>query len=228
MGVFRYEGLYIGLPAMFHSTGHVPNYPNTDGFHVIQLTCSRDLKHWTRLGGREAFIGPSPTGAGAFDLTQILPPSRPVIRGDELLFYYTGLKYRGTFHYVGKYPNGKTVPKSGLDSAIGAICLATLRRDGFISLGAAEKPGSILTSAFLRPAGQLHVNAEIRKGGRLRVEMLDENGQVAATSNPVVGNQLRGRVEWSASSDETLVGKTIRLRLTLTQGRIYSYWFAKP
>ena len=57
MGVFRYEGIYIGLPAMFHSTGPVPNYPNTDGFHLVELTCSRDLKDWRRLGDRQAFIG---------------------------------------------------------------------------------------------------------------------------------------------------------------------------
>jgi len=228
MGVFRYEGLYIGLPAMFHSTGPVPNYPNTDGFHVIQLTCSRDLRNWTRLGNRETFIGPSPVGGGAFDLTQILPPSRPVVRGDELLFYYTGLKYRGTLHYVGKYPNGKMVPKSGLDSAIGAICLATLRRDGFISLDAAEKPGHILTRAFTRPAGQLHVNADIRKGGRLHVEMLDEDDRVVATSKPIEGNRPRGRVEWPAQPNQQPVGKTIRLRFTLSEGSLYSYWFAKP
>jgi hypothetical protein len=227
MGVFRYEGLYIGLPAMFHSTGNVPNYPNTDGFHIIQLTCSRDLRNWTRLGNRKAFIGPSPVGGGAFDLTQILPPSRPVLRGDELLFYYTGLKYRGTFNYVGKYPNGKTVPKTGLDPAMGAICLAVLRRDGFVSLDAREKPGYVSTSAFTRPVGQLHVNADIKQGGRLQVELLNKDDQVIAKSKPLEGNQLRGRIEWLAPTGETLVGQTVRLKFTLTKGSLYSYWFVK-
>ncbi|MCH7686486.1 MAG: hypothetical protein IH899_07370, partial [Planctomycetes bacterium] len=227
MGVFRYEGLYIGLPAMFHSTGNVPNYPNTDGFHIIQLTCSRDLRNWTRLGDRAAFIGPSPVGGGAFDLTQILPPSRPVVRGDELLFYYTGLKYRGTFNYVGKYPNGKMVPKTGLDPAMGAICLAVLRRDGFVSLDAQEKPGYVLTSAFTRPAGRLYVNADVKQGGRLQIELLNKDDQVLAKSKPLEGNQLRGRVEWPALADEALVGKTVRLKFTLTKGSLYSYWFAK-
>src|SRR5262249_689688 len=82
MGVFRYEGLYIGLPAMYHATGPEPNYPNTDGFHLIQLTSSRDLKSWQRLGDRETFLGPSRLDSGAYDLTQILPPSAPVVRGD--------------------------------------------------------------------------------------------------------------------------------------------------
>ena len=34
MGVFRYESVYIGLPAMFHSVA--PDAGNTDGFHLIK------------------------------------------------------------------------------------------------------------------------------------------------------------------------------------------------
>ena len=29
MGIFRYEGLYIGMPAMYHATGSIPNYRPT-------------------------------------------------------------------------------------------------------------------------------------------------------------------------------------------------------
>ena len=225
MGVFRYEGMYIGLPAMFHSTGNIPNHSNTDGFHVIQLTCSRDLRHWRRLGNRKAFIGPSPVGAGAFDLTQILPPSRPVVRGHELLFYYTGLKYRVSFNYVGSAPNVRMVPKRGLDPAGGAVCLAVLRRDGFVSLDATDTPGRIRTRPFNRPAGRLHVNVEMGKGGRLLVEMLEKDDKVIATSNPIKGNQLQGRVKWSTPPDQFPAGRPIRLRFTLTAGSLYSYWF---
>ena len=46
MGVFWYESLFIGMPAMYHATGKVHNYPNTDGFHLVQLVTSRDLKTW--------------------------------------------------------------------------------------------------------------------------------------------------------------------------------------
>ena len=102
LGVFRYEGLYIGFPAMFHRTGRT-------GFHLVQLVCSRDLKTWKRLGDRKTFIGPSRLGSGAYDLTQIIGPSRAVERGDELWFYYTALKYR-------------SVPKDP-DPDTGAICL---------------------------------------------------------------------------------------------------------
>ena len=172
MGVFRYEGLYIGMPALYHATGPVPNYPNTVGFHLIQLVCSRDLQTWLRLGDRRTFIGPSRLDSGAYDLTQILPPSAPVIRGDELSFYYTGLKWRGSFTYVGKFPNGKYVPVRGKDRAGGAVCLAVLRRDGFVSLDADDKPGTIETQHFRVAAGNLHVNANVFDG-ELRVEVLE-------------------------------------------------------
>ena len=94
LGLFRYEGLYVGMPAVYHATGKDPAGTNTDGFHLIQLACSRDLGTWQRLGDRQPFIGPSPVGQGAYDLTQLLPAGAPLVRGDELWFYYTGLKYR--------------------------------------------------------------------------------------------------------------------------------------
>ena len=60
-----------------------------------------------RLDGRQTFIGPSRIDSGSYDLTQILPPSAPVVRDNELWFYYTGLKWRSTYKYVGKFPNGE-------------------------------------------------------------------------------------------------------------------------
>ena len=154
-----------------------------------------------------------------------MPPTRPIVRGDELLFYYTGLKYRATFHYIGTYPDGRTVPKTGLDPDGGAICLAALRRDGFISLDATEAPGHILTRPFTKPDGRLRVNADIRQGGSLLVEMLDGDGDVVATSKPIEGDQMQVVVDWPTPPDQLPAEKTIRLRFTLNQGSLYSYWF---
>lgn len=226
MGVFRYEGLFVGLPAMFHSTGKMPNYPNTDGFHVIQLTCSRDLKNWKRLGDRGIFIGPSPVAGGDFDLTQILPPSRPIVKKDELWFYYTGLKYRGAYRYVGTYPDGEMIPLEGYDLARGAICLAVLRRDGFVSLDAGATPGTLQTAAFQLPVGQLHTNAQLQDKGHLIVEVLDEDGRVVGKSKPISGDQPQGQVVWVSEPDGLKAGKSVRLRFTVLRGSLYSYWFS--
>jgi hypothetical protein len=211
MGVFRYEGLYIGLPALYHACGNLPTV-NTDGFHLVQLTCSRDLRKWERLGDRQPFIGPSPLGAGAYDLTQILPPSSPVPHGDELWFYYTGIKYR-------------EVPK-GADPDVGAICLAVLRRDGFVSLDAGSEEGWLVTKPFLLPKGGLHLNLDAGKG-RAVVQVCDPAGKAIPgfeASEPVTGNQLDGLVRWPEGNLETSAGKKVCLRIKLVQSQLYSYW----
>ena len=49
IGVFPYEGIYMGWLMIFYPTGQrLPEWRNTDGFHLIQLAMTRDLKNWRR------------------------------------------------------------------------------------------------------------------------------------------------------------------------------------
>lgn len=224
MGVFYYEEQYIGLPAMFHATGPVPNYPNTDGFQIIQLAVSRDLRQWRRVADRETFIGPSRLDSGAYDLTQILPPSAPVVHGDELRFYYTGLKYRASFIYEGTYPDGRTMDKPGLDPDRGAVCLAVLRRDGFVSLDPVAEQGTLVTRPFPLPAAALNLNIEPEQGGHAQVELLDQNGAVLATSKPITTEGVSVPVVWQANVDlRTFVGQVVSLKVRLDRCALYSF-----
>ena len=213
---FRYESVYLGLPAMYHAVCPAYQNVNTDGFHVVELACSRDLKTWTRLGSREAFIEPSLMGCGAYDLTQIMSPAGAVIRGDELWFYYSGLKYRGLMGLPGE-------ERTHLDPDASAICLAVLRRDGFISLDADRDGGSVLTEGFALAAPRLFVNVDAR-GGECRVEALDGGGNPAARSAPIGDDRTDCEVEWEQGSVEQLLGREVRLRFTLRSARLYSYW----
>ena len=210
MGVFRYEGLYIGTPAVYHSAGMAPgSTDNTDGFHLVQLACSRDLRSWLRLGDRRPFIGPSPLGAGAYDLMSAIGPSSAIVRGDELWFYYTGGKYRCT-------PERAEPDRS-------AICLAVLRRDGFVSLDAGESEGSILTEPFVLTGTKLFANVDALKG-ELRAEVLDRDAKVLATSDPVNGDLPRSEVAWKQGDVAALSGQIIALRFWLRNASLYSYW----
>ena len=209
MGVFRYESLYIGTPAMYHATGPSANRRNTDGFHLVQLACSRDLKDWKRLGDRQPFIGCSRLGGGAYDLTGMTGPSNAVIRGDELWFYYTASKYR------------RRPPDP--DPDVIAINLAVLRRDGFVSLDAGETQGTILTKPFKLPGGKLFVNVDAFKG-ELRIEVVGENGKALAVSEPMKGDLLRGEVKWQKGNITDLKGKVVSLCFKLHKARFYSYW----
>ncbi len=210
VGVFRYEGHYVALSAVYHATGRIP-VGNTDGFHVIQLSSSRDLQTWRRTGDRQAFIGASPVEGGAFDLTQLLPPSAAVVRDDELWFYYTGLKYRAE-------------PAQPTAGGMGAICLAVLRRDGFVSLDAGETPGSITTKPFQWSGRKLMANVETEEHSELRAEVLDTVGTVIGTSQPMKGNQPRGEFRWSQALPKSLHGQQVSLRFTLRAASFYSWW----
>lgn len=208
MGVFRYEGIYIGLPAFFHHTGD--RNENSDGFHQVQLTCSRDLTNWNRLGEREPFIGPSSIESGAYDLSGILPPSTAIRREDELWFYYTGAKYR-------------TSPEDA-DYKRAAACLAVLRRDGFISLDGGSGGGSVSTEPFLLPTPWLHINVDAG-GGSVEVEVLDESGDVVAESEPITGDHARHSVHWKRGDLAVFIYPPVRLRFKVKDASIYSYWF---
>lgn len=228
MPVFRYESVYIGAPALYHAVGRMPNYPNTDGFHLIQLVTSRDLKTWTRVANRATFIGPSPRNAGAFDLTQIISPSRPIVHDDELRFYYTGLKYRGSWTYVGTFPDGKHIPLPGLDRDVGAVNLATLRRDGFVSLDAGGDEGSVVTQPFKCPQGRLFVNVDAR-GGQVHVDVLNANDadkEAVASAAAITEDVLRQPVLWESGDITSKRNHNIRLRFRLRDAKLYSYWFS--
>ena len=237
MGVFHYEGLYIGLPSIYHHTGKVPpgwpgfeklrlspamkdavgKYGDYTGFYNIQLVTSRDLVHWQRVAERQPFLEASPLGAGAYDIQTIIGPSGPVVRDDELWFYYTGIKHYA-FVTSGNEP--------GYDDYYpdkGAICLAVLRRDGFVSLDAGEEPGTLLTKPFVLAGTTLHVNVDAR-AGELGVTVLGEDGQTVAVAEPVMGDQPRAALRWKSGDLDSVKDTTVSLRLSLRNARLYSFW----
>ena len=214
--VSRYESRYIGFASMFHHVGRNPPGTNHDGFHHIQLASSRDMYSWLRLGNRQPFIDSSPLGGGAYDTFQMFGPSSPVMRADELWFYYTGIKFR--------WPPRKW----DLDHA--AICLAALRRDGFVSLDATAAGGSVVTEPFHWEGQRLCLNA-VADEGAITVEILDAGGmplpgfgQVDAIA--LTEDSVRQAVAWRGHSrlpDPN--GVPVRLRFNLNSAQLYSYWF---
>ena len=214
--ISRYESRYIGFASMFYHTGRAWNDRNHDGFHHVQMACSRDMRNWRRLGDRAPFIGPSPLGSGAYDTMQILGPSFPVPRGDQLWFYYSGLRHRWHPHKVSP------------DRA--AICLATLRRDGFISLDADAELGAVTTVPFRWEGERLYLNADA-DNGEIRCELLDETGQPLPgygreDSIPMTTDVVSLRVRWNEKECmPTGHASPVQLRIWLRDARLYSYWF---
>ncbi len=238
MGVFHYEGIYIGLPSMYHHTGKVPkDWPGFDkiklspyilglvrkygdytGFYDIQVVCSRDLRNWKRVGERRPFIENSPLGAGAYDTQTMCGPSSPLVRGDELWFFYTGIK---NYAFIG---SGEDPGYDDYVPDAGAVCLAVLRRDGFISLDAGEQPGRLTTKPFRLGGDRLLINVAVKLGGEMVVELLDAKDVVRAVSEPVALDQRRGEISWRSGSLTPLEGSVVSLRFTLRNAGLYSYW----
>ena len=91
-------------------------------------------------------------------------------------------KWRSTFQYLGKFPNGEHAPSYGRDRDAGAICLAVLRRDGFILFDAGEAEGRVTIQTFELVGMNLNVSVDVQHG-ELHAEILDNNKNVLATEN---------------------------------------------
>ncbi len=214
--ISRYESRYIGFASMFYHTGRAWNDRNHDGFHHVQLASSRDMRAWRRLGNRAPFISPSPLGAGAYDTMQILGPSFPIVRGERLWFYYSGIRHR--------WPPRKASPERA------AICLATLRRDGFVSLDATADGGAVTTVPFFWEGERCFLNADAADG-EIRCELVGATGQPLAgferdNSIPLTEDGVCLAVRWRGQERMPAISAgPIQLRISLRDAHLYSYWF---
>lgn len=215
--VFSYEGLYIGMPTVFNHSGNTQQ--NSVGFNMVELAVSRNLVEWERVANREKFIPLSPfEGEKNYDTGQLLAANQPIVKDNEIWFYYSGLRYRDRPKGYPDYPKR------------GAICLAKLRLDGFVSQDADETEGYVLTKPVMLEGKTLHVNVEA-PDGELRVEVLDAEGKKnllgysLEDSVPVKGNGLDMELKWQAQSNLTaLAGKSVRLRFELRKASLYAFW----
>lgn len=239
-GVVPYEGLYLGLITVYYPTGQrLPERTNADGFNLIQLAVSRDLKEWKRLGDRRPFLKPSPLTerlVGNYDRLQLGAYNGIVRHGDEVRVYYDGMKRRVPQHdrwLDGSPRDPSTLSASEradwLEDTHSAMCLAVLRRDGFVSLDAGEEGGYVLTKPLQLAGSRLRLNLRAPKG-EARVEILDEEskpigGFAGEQAARVEGDGICLPVRWGPSDDiSSLAGRIVRLKIHLRQGSLYAFW----
>ena len=218
MAVFPYEGLYIGLPNYFESSGRIPlPQGNQDGINSPKLASSRDLRTWNRVGDRAHFIPVSEMGPGIGDTGQIFPTSHPIRMGDELWFYYSGIDVRYR-------PNLQRVS----DRYHGGIYLAKLRVDGFVSMHADAEGGFLDTRPVVIAGQHLYINAEA--AGEIRAEITTDDGRTVlpgwglAQCQPLVGDHTRVELRWADRQLTELHGRSVRIRFQLMNADLYSFW----
>lgn len=215
-----YEGVYFGLMNVYtmdesaffegfdYETRHEKDVID------IYIGTSRDGmnfdKNW--IYARKPFVPRGP--AGSFDKDCVFPPSVLLTHSDEHWIYYGAASER---HY-----------SIGRDMRIG---LAKLRLDGFIYLAAKDKPGVVVTKSFKLEGDRLAVNVDA-KGGWVQIELLDETGTGipgfsgdSAKKHAKV-DELRLAPQWKSGGNLSgLKGKTVKLRFTLQNAKLYAFDF---
>ena len=143
----------------------------------------------------------------------------PIERDGRLLIYYGGKT--GTISVEAGY------------EPFQAMCLATLRKDGFVSLTADDEAGQVITKPFVATGNKLLLNVDVHEVGEARVEVLDEEsdpirGFELSSSIPLRGQSIEQPVGWrDAARWSQLAGKQVRLRIQLRNADLYALWTGK-
>jgi hypothetical protein len=138
--------------------------------------------------------------------------------GDQLYIYYSGVNGP---HSGPKFP-ADTIVRTHKP----AIGLATLRRDGFVSLDAGADGGWLLTRPFALAERRLHLNVNASNGSCV-VALCDADGRALPgfeQSQPITGDNVDAEVMWP-SVQPLAVGGAVALRIALVEASLYSYWF---
>ncbi len=219
LGAVAYESLMVG--AFYIHLGPDNKICSQGKFPKIteiKLGFSRDGFHWERPD-RRAFI-PASRVEGTWDRAYVHSTGGVFYldKNDRLVFPYCS--------FSGVAPDGSRGIYSGA-----SVGLATLRRDGFASMDAGDSTGTLTTRPLQFDGSRLFVNADC-PDGELRAELLDEAGRVIGpytleNCQPIRSNTNLAQLKWNgASAVHPNGGKPVRVRFSLRNGRLYSFWFS--
>ena len=204
-----YESLLVGFFTIWRGQPADRHKPND-----VVLGYSRDGWHWSRPD-RRAFC-PVSDKQGDWNANNVQSAGGGfLVVGDQLYFYVSGRTGRPGNNKAGTLSTG----------------LVTLRRDGFASMDADERGGTLTTRPVRFSGRYLFVNVDNPRG-ELIVEILDQAGQVVkpfTTENciPVKADKTSQSVRWSGVADlSSLANQPIRFRFHLKNGRLYAFWVA--
>ena len=228
MSVFRDRGVYFGLLWVYH-----PNSLMID----VQLALSRDGIGWRRTDQRHPILT---YGLPDHFDSHVLIALEPVVREDEIWVYYTaeseahaltGPDVRLRTHAL-EEAETPLARQSWLQRRRGYGGLATLRRDGLLSLDSDSPEGVVVSKPFVCRGNQLLINADASRG-RMRVELLDDKGTPlpgfeASRADPLRGDSVSQLASWEGKSDlSSLQGRVIKLRFLMVHSKLFSFRFTR-
>jgi hypothetical protein len=207
--VFTYETMYLGLLWVFRAEDERGYF---HGPVFIELVSSRDGIHWQREEGERPPIlnlGDPPSWDQG-----MLYTSAVLLEGETIKVYYTGSP---DYHDV--FP------------VHGGVGLATLRKDGFVSLDAGSLVGTIQTKRLANAGGALHINYKANAtgiGGYIAVAVLDADGGVIPgygknECDAIRGDSLDHVVTWGEKKELPTGSGPIRLQFYMKDASLYSF-----
>ncbi len=207
LDVAAYESVMLGLFNIWRGQPDGRPKPNE-----VVAAYSRDGFHWHRPDRRP--LVPVSEHYGDWNWGNVQSAGGCYVPvGDKLYFYVSGRA---------GIPGTK-------DSGVCTTGLAVLRRDGFASMRAGDRAGTLTTRPLRFQGKRLFVNAAVRKG-ELRVEALDKDGRVIepftrAACVPVRTDSTKIEIRWKKAGDvAALANRDVRFRFHLRAGDLYAFW----
>ena len=212
--VFQHGGMFLMLYAAMEG--------DVTGSNEVRLATSRDGVNWERFHTREPYLARG--REGDWDAGQVIVTCPPVIRGEDMLVYYSGTPN----------PQYQTTTHSG-------IAVAMAKVDRFVEQRAGDRPGYLLTREFVLEGNRLKLNTAMPQKPYheqlMRVEIARHPplGGHYGSSQPYPGfsledsDALRGTrtdmpVTWNGSPDlSALVGKPVYLRFEIVNMGLFSF-----
>ncbi len=198
-----YESIILGQYSVWQGPeNHICDKLGIQKRNEIMLGYSRDGFHFSRPSYEPFMAVNEVEGAWNWGNMQSIG-GVPLIVGDSLYFY----------------SSGRRLNKIMWDSYT-STGLATLRRDGFVSKTAGSEKGYLTTEKIIFDGKYLFVNADVK--GEFQVEVLNDKGDVI--------KGLTSKLDKFNSTKQYLLdlskvaGKEVRLRFTMTNGNLYSFW----
>jgi hypothetical protein len=211
----------LAFPWVFTINNNAPHHGPHDGPIELQLGVSHDLIQWER-----PFRLPCvPHGKlGDWDCGIIVTSSSALRVGDEIWLYYSGEN-----HTHGD-PCVYQKNFAGRDACKGGIGLAKWKLDRFVSADGPTEGGTLTTIPILFSGSRLELNARVKPGGGVSVEILQPPGRPIdgfGISEAFAGDDLRYTVRWDGShiGVSQLVGKPVCLRFHIKHAELYSFAF---
>jgi hypothetical protein len=214
---FRAPHIYIALAARFmpgrqvlseeeaRSLGVDPGYYKDCADSVLLTSRGGATYDRTFL---EAFVRPGP-GLENWVSRNNYPALNTVQTGPEELSFYTLANYGQPTAHVRRY---------------------SLPLDRFASIHAGYRGGEAVTKPLRFAGARLLLNFATSAPGGVRVEVQDASGAALPGFRlddcvELIGDQIERAVRWKAASLESVVGKTVRLRIAMKDADVYALRF---